>query len=143
MSEATSDFRLFLAEDNAADVFIFREALCQLTTPTDLEVCSRGDVAQQTLAEAAEKGAPPDLIVLDLNLPRLSGLELLDFLAATPALKSVPAVVLSSSGASSDIAASRGKGARAYLVKPMEYERFVTMVAAMVAFWRFVAKGEE
>lgn len=131
--------RLLLVEDNEADVFFFQEALREVAEPTELEICVRGDVALEHLETEVAKGRLPDLIVLDLNLPRLSGLEILERLRESPDLAAVPVIIFSSSDARADVSACYARGARAYLVKPMDFEQLSEMIATMVGFWRNVA----
>jgi CheY-like chemotaxis protein len=136
MSE--TPLRLLLVEDNEADVFFFREAVRETRQKVELHVRARADHALEFLAEAPCPEALPQLIVLDLNLPRVTGLEMLDALREVAAWARIPTVVLSSSKAPSDVAEAYRRGARAHLVKPMDYERLAEMVAAVIAFWRQV-----
>lgn len=107
-----SDFRILLVEDNVGDVELVRDAL---EDQISLEVASDGEVALAKL-----RGVPtlPDLILLDLKLPRLDGLGFLEELAGDPALRSVPVVVLTSSQAPRDLARAYALGARACFAKP-------------------------
>jgi chemotaxis family two-component system response regulator Rcp1 len=136
-----SAIRLLLVEDNDSDVFFFREALRGATIEVELEVCSRGDIALERLTEHRHRKTLPDLLVIDLNLPRMTGLELLKRIQEDPVLSRLPSVVLSSSSAESDVAACYLNGARAYLVKPMDFERLTEMIITMVGFWSHVVRG--
>ena len=131
--------KVFLVEDNEADAFFFREAIRELELEVALTVVNHGDRAWAHLLEARQSSAYPDLVVLDINLPRMDGWEILKRVKATSGLREIPVVVVSSSDAENDIAKSYACGANAYLVKPMNYEQLRDAVHATVLFWRKVA----
>ena len=125
-------FHLLVVEDSTADARLIRlgVARCQGCTATFAE---DGEIALTVLGR--EDTARPDLILLDLNLPRLSGHELLALLSADPDLKSIPVVVFSGSPNASDHARAMASGAFAFVVKPSALEPFVDAVAAIVLGW--------
>jgi chemotaxis family two-component system response regulator Rcp1 len=128
---------LLLVEDNPADARLFSEACKEVRTPMNLQVA--GD-ALQALDMLHRRGSHadarrPDLIFLDLNLPGLSGHELLAQIKATEDLKVIPVVILSSSRSPQDILKSYELSASCYLGKPKNLSDFFDLVKACELFW--------
>jgi CheY-like chemotaxis protein len=123
---------ILLAEDNPADVYLIREALrehgvnCALRVATDGAEVLRMISSEQSLAEAEQHVG---LIILDLNLPRHDGTEILQRLRETAALTHVPVVVLTSSDSPRDRLVASQYGAACYLRKPSSLEQFLSMGA--------------
>ena len=128
---------ILLVEDNPGDVDLTREALRDVDAETSLRVVPNGSEALSSLrGEGAYVGTPrPDLILLDLNMPKLGGHETLAELKTDPTLASIPVVVLTSSEAESDIARSYELGASAYVLKPGDLDRYLASVKALSRFW--------
>ena len=134
--------RVLLVEDNEADVRLTREALREAGDDVRLSTVADGE---QALAFLRRQGgfaeAPrPDLVLLDLNLPRKNGLEVLDELRADPALVQLPVIVLTSSAARPDVEAAYACGANAFVVKPHELDAFMDLIDAIRGFWLEVAQ---
>jgi CheY-like chemotaxis protein len=131
--------RVFLVEDNPGDVDLVAEALRELHC--ELSVASDGAVALETLRRSStEPGAAlPDLILLDLNLPRVDGREVLASVKRDPALLHIPVVVLSSSRAQRDLLDTYRMHANCFVTKPVDLERFLSSVEAVARFWLEVA----
>jgi two-component system, chemotaxis family, response regulator Rcp1 len=132
---------ILLVEDNPGDVRLTREALKESWISTNLEVAGDGVEALQLLN--GEKGkAPlrPDLILLDLNLPRMGGRELLAELKASPELRQIPVVVLSSSDAEDDVRSAYDLHANCYVVKPVALDRYLAAVRGIEQFWNSLVK---
>jgi len=131
------DYSILLVEDNPGDVNLVREALAESPLRARLQVARDGAEALALLRREAPyaEAARPDLILLDLNLPRKSGHEVLQEIRRDPALRRIPVVVLSSSPAQSDIARSYEIGANCYIVKPFTLDRFLSTVRAIGDFW--------
>ena len=127
--------RVLLVEDNPGDIDLVAEALREL--PCDLSVALDGVTALEALrASAPGPGArTPDLILLDLNLPRMDGREVLASLKRDPALLHIPVVVLSSSRAERDLLDTYRMHANCFVTKPVDLERFLSSVAAVARFW--------
>ena len=125
-----SDFRILLVEDNAPDVLLIKEALEHHGLAYTLELYTNGEDAARAIAEAVD---PPDLFLLDLNVPRLHGLELLRIIRELPVMAHVPVAIITSSRAAGDRAESEQLGADAYIVKPTRYTDFKTQVGQAVA----------
>jgi DNA-binding response OmpR family regulator len=124
---------ILLVEDNAGDAQLMRMAFAEALPEARLSVIGDGETALRALLEG---GAPPDLILLDLNLPRLSGHEVLAGLRAAedPALRRVPVVVLSSSRAAADVERSYELGA-SHVAKPQDMDGLLAVVEALARYW--------
>lgn len=129
--------RILLVEDNPGDVDLIREHLEASRVLLDLTVVSDGVEAEARLrGTGRHAGMPrPDLVVLDLNLPRRSGAEVLASIKADPDLRAIPVVVLTSSDAEADIARSYADGANCYITKPVSLAGLQTVVSALESFW--------
>jgi CheY-like chemotaxis protein len=125
--------RILLVEDNAADAQLMRIAFAETLPDARLSVVSDGETAVRTLLD---DGAPPDLVLLDLNLPRLSGHEVLERVRAAPdpAVRRVPVVVLSSSAAVSDVERSYELGA-SHIAKPADLDGLLEIAEAIGRYW--------
>ncbi|NGM70005.1 response regulator [Natronolimnobius sp. AArcel1] len=139
---STDTAQILLVEDNPGDVRLTKEAFKQGRIENDLHVVSDGTEALDFLAQQNEySDAPrPDLILLDLNLPRTDGEEVLLELKADPQLRSIPVIVLTSSRAEEDIARSYELHANAYLTKPVDPDEFIETVRAFEEFWFSVVR---
>ena len=134
--------RVLLVEDNPGDVRLTREAFRDANPAIVLHVASDGVEAMAFLnREEAHAEAPrPDLILLDLNLPRLDGREVLARIKAGASLKSIPTIILTTSEAQADIARCYQLQANSYLTKPVQLEKFETLVKSINDFWLTNAK---
>ncbi|HLI27394.1 MAG TPA: response regulator [Chloroflexota bacterium] len=139
---AARPVEILLVEDNPGDVRLTVEALREARVANRLSVAADG---QEALAFLRREGryadAPrPDLILLDLNLPRKDGREVLAEIKADPVLRRIPVVVLTTSSAEQDILRSYDLHANCYITKPVDLEAFLTVVRAVEYFWlRIVA----
>ena len=134
--------RVLLVEDNEADVRLTREALREAGENVRLSAVGDGDKAIAFLRrEDGFIDAPrPDLVLLDLNLPRKSGLEVLDEMRSDESLAHIPVIMLTSSAAQSDVEAAYARGANAFVVKPLELDAFMDLIGAISGFWLEVAR---
>jgi len=128
---------ILMVEDSPTDVLMAREALQQAKLLNNLSVTENGVEAMAFLRkEGRYSGAPrPDLIFLDLNMPRKDGREVLQELKADPQLKLIPVVILTTSKAEQDIVKSYGLHANCYITKPVDFERFAEVVQTVQDFW--------
>lgn len=133
---------ILLVEDNAADVRLTKEALKEGKVSNNLTVARDGEEALEILRKkgAYAGAARPDLILLDLNLPRKDGREVLATLKADPSLKHIPVVVLTTSSAEVDILKSYQLHANCYITKPVDLEQFVSVIRSIDEFWLTVVK---
>ena len=139
----TAPIRILLVEDNPGDVELTRETLAGGTLAVELTVVLDGAEALDYLYRRGRHADayPPDLILLDLQLPRLDGREVLDAMARDDTLRRIPVVVLSSSDAQGDILACYALGASCYLQKPVDLAEFQAVVHAIEAFWFAVVRS--
>ena len=133
---------ILLVEDSPADVDLTREALDEAKVHNRLNVVSDGVEALAFLRrEGPFAAAPrPDLILLDLNLPKKDGREVLAEIKADEILRRIPVVVLTTSEAEEDIVRSYDLHANCYITKPVDLEAFLRVVAAIEGFWLAVVK---
>lgn len=129
---------ILLVEDNPGDVRLTEEALKEGKVRATLSVARDGEEALAWLRRAGRK--LPDLILLDLNLPRKDGREVLREIKADPHLKSIPVVVLTTSDAEQDIAQAYALHANCYITKPVDLEQFIQVIRAIDDFWLTLVK---
>jgi two-component system, chemotaxis family, response regulator Rcp1 len=129
--------QLLLVEDNYGDVLLTREAFRGAKLSNNLSVAGDGEEALSMLRrEGCHAGQPtPDVILLDLNLPRMDGREVLQAIKTDPELRRIPVIVLTSSKAEVDILKTYDLGANGYIVKPVTFERLQEIVASIESFW--------
>jgi DNA-binding response OmpR family regulator len=122
------EFDIVLIEDNQPDVFLVRTALEEAGIAFRLEVCSDGDRALDRVVAIRERAVqPPDLLLLDLNLPKRSGSQILQQLRSTSEGRQVPVIVLSSSDSPRDRAQAADFGVRCFFRKPPDLEEFMRL----------------
>ena len=128
---------LLLIEDNPSDIRLLTEVFKEAGVPTVMSVARDGEEAMMFLRRRGRfASAPrPALIVLDLNLPRKDGREVLAEIKQDPDLRSIPVVVLTTSSAQQDIQKSYDLHANCYIVKPMGLEEFAQIVRSIQDFW--------
>jgi len=137
MTPTLHHIEILLVEDSPADILIAREALSEAKLINTIHVAEDGVEAMDFLHKHGKfASAPtPDLILLDLNLPRKNGREVLTEIKADEKLKQIPVVVLTTSSAEEDILKSYNLHANCYVVKPVEFESFVKAVQSVQHFW--------
>lgn len=128
---------ILLVEDNAGDVRLTQEALRDAKVSNNLWVVSDGVQAMQFLHQDEDfrDAVRPDLILLDLNLPRMSGREVLAAVKEDPVLQHIPVVILTTSKAEQDVLASYRLRANAFVTKPVDLEQFLRVVRSIEQFW--------
>jgi two-component system, chemotaxis family, response regulator Rcp1 len=133
---------ILLVEDNPGDVRLTREALRDSKVRNNMYVARDGEEAMSFLRKQGEheQATRPDLVLLDLNLPRKSGLEVLAEVKADETLRRIPVVILTSSGAEQDILKSYDFHANAYVTKPVDLDQFVNVVKSVEDFWVEIVK---
>ena len=128
---------LLLVEDNHGDVMLTREAFRDAKIANNLSVAGDGEEAMRMLTRQGSHAdhPTPDLILLDLNLPRMDGREVLQTIRADPRLERIPVIILTSSNADIDILKSYDLKANGYIVKPVDFERLKEIVSSIESFW--------
>jgi chemotaxis family two-component system response regulator Rcp1 len=130
-------FEILLVEDNPSDVELVREALRGWTTPNQIAVVEDGVKALQYLRRQPPYGdcQVPQLILLDLNLPKKDGMEVLREIKEDEALSGIPVIVLTTSDRENDVRSAYSLHANCYLTKPLEIDDFMNKVQAIESFW--------
>ena len=133
---------ILLVEDNPGDVDLTREALEGAKVRNRLHVAEDGEAAIEFLYQRGEfAGRPrPDLILLDLNLPKKDGRQVLKEIKADPTLAGIPVVVLTTSEAEEDILRSYQLHANCFITKPVNFQQFLKVIKAIEDFWLTVVK---
>jgi CheY-like chemotaxis protein len=135
----SSERRILLAEDNAFDVELILRALSVHRIAERVDIARDGAEALDYLHRrgrfAERKPGNPILVMLDLKMPKVDGVEVAREVKAHPDLKTIPVVVLTSSREQQDIVSSYGLGVNAYIVKPVAYEEFGEVVRQLGLFW--------
>lgn len=136
MAAPIPPLRILLIEDNAPDVRLTTEALRHGGAHVDLTVARDGVEALDLLRpDGMTRTALPDLILLDLNLPRRDGRDVLRAVKSDPALVHIPVIILTTSSADRDVLEGYRLGANAYVVKPVDLDRFFAVVETIHQFW--------
>jgi chemotaxis family two-component system response regulator Rcp1 len=137
MSIENGPIEILLVEDSAGDVRLMREALRNARVQNNLHVVSDGIEATSFLWQDGDEADAlrPDLILLDLNLPKKSGQEVLAELKLDPCLKSIPVVVLTTSADEADILRSYQLHANCYITKPVNLDQFQQVMKTIDDFW--------
>lgn len=137
-----NEIDILLVEDSPGDVRLTREALKEGKVRNRLHVAWDGEEALAFLRKEGEHAdAPrPDLVLLDLNLPKLDGREVLSEMKDDPALKHIPVVVLTTSTADEDVLRVYDLAGNCYIPKPVELDRFLEVVRSIEEFWLTVVR---
>jgi two-component system, chemotaxis family, response regulator Rcp1 len=142
MKKSLETICILLVEDNPGDVRLTKEALKDAKVLNEVFVASDGVEAMQFLhKEGKFPDVPlPDLILLDLNLPRKDGREVLAEIKKDPALKRIPVVILTTSKTDEDIIKTYDLHANAYVTKPVDLNRFIEIMHSLEEFWFTIVK---
>jgi two-component system, chemotaxis family, response regulator Rcp1 len=142
MTRASNPIEILLVEDSAGDVRLIREALSEAKVCNIMSVVEDGVEAMRYLhkQDPYSQATRPGLILLDLNLPRKNGFEVLQEIKTDESLKLIPVVVLTTSESDQDIIKSYDLCANAYITKPVDLEQFLVVVKAIEGFWLEIVK---
>lgn len=137
MNTAARKLEILLVEDNPGDVRLIREAFRDSPSVGSFQVTVDGEAAIDYLSKVGENGlnTRPDMIFLDLNLPKKNGLEVLEEIKSNPMLRSIPIVVLTTSNSEEHIYRSYNLNANCYITKPVEFDEFMNVVKVIETFW--------
>jgi two-component system, response regulator len=134
---------LLLVEDNPDDVMITQRALKRSRVTNDLSVCRDGQEALDFLLHRgiwSGNTARPDLILLDVNLPKVNGMDVLQQIRSTPELSLIPVIMLTASDREEDVVKSYRLGSNTYIQKPVEFDKFLHALEVLGEYWIVVAK---
>ncbi|MGI8407258.1 MAG: response regulator [Actinomycetota bacterium] len=140
--EGSRSIEILLVEDNPGDVRLTREALKESKVINTLHVLTDGVEALKFLRRQSpfEDAVRPDVVLLDLNLPKKDGREVLAEVKADPDLKRIPVVILTTSQAEEDVLQSYNLHANAYITKPVDFDQFIHVIKTIEAFWFSIVK---
>ena len=138
----TQPMEILLVEDNEDDIVLEREALADAKLVNLMSVVRDGEEAMAFLRREGryQDAQVPGLILLDINMPRKNGFEVLNELKADPALVHIPVVMLTTSDSEADIVKSYAKGACSYITKPMDFDKFREVAKQFALYWALVAR---
>ena len=137
MSERGDPVEILLVEDNPGDVRLTKEALREGKVYNNLHWAKDGVEALEFLRREGKhaKAPRPDIILLDLNLPKKDGREVLEIIKGDERLRNIPVVVLTTSKAEEDVVRSYALHANCYVTKPVDLEKFIVVVKSIDRFW--------
>ncbi|MCH8568997.1 MAG: response regulator [Balneolales bacterium] len=128
---------IFLVEDNQGDILLTKEAFEDAELDHRLTIVTDGEQAITYLKSIAEKdlSGSPDMILLDINLPKVNGIEVLKFVKSSEKLRHIPVVMLTTSSFEPDVMESYRNYANCYITKPVEVDEFIAAVTSLDQFW--------
>lgn len=132
-----NEVQILLIEDNEGDIILTKEALKEGRIRNQITVAKDGQEALEMLNETATL---PDLILLDINLPRVNGFEVLTAIKKNDRLRMIPVIMLSTSGAQNDIMTSYSNYANCFITKPVDFNQFMDVVRSIEDFWISIVK---
>lgn len=127
-----TNVKILLVEDNEGDIILTLEALKEGKLKNEVVVARDGQAALEILQESE---ILPDLILLDINLPKLNGLEVLASIKRDSRFKSIPVIMLSTSSREKDIFASYDNHANCFITKPVDFNSFIDVIRTIEEFW--------
>jgi two-component system, response regulator len=142
MTNHAKPIRLLMAEDDPEDQLLVRKAFERSRLTNALSIVNDGEELLEYLERHGKYGDArrPDLILLDLNMPKMDGREALKAIKANPALRSIPVIVLTTSSADEDILRSYNLGVNSYIEKPVTFDKLVDVVNALGRYWVEIVK---
>jgi len=132
LADLSRDMRILFVEDCQGDVVLVRRGIARLDFGIELSVAPSAKAALERLGA----GERPDLILTDLDLPNMSGLDFLTAVKSDPALRRIPVLVLSGSASEADITAAYDRQAGGYFAKPVDPAAYAEMLEAIAIYWR-------
>ena len=141
-SRINNPIEILLVEDNPGDVRLIKEVFKDAKIYNSMQVAFDGEAALQILRNEGkyENSSCPDLILLDLNLPKKDGREVLKEIKADEALKCIPVVILTTSNAEEDLIETYKMNANCYITKPVDLDQFINVVESIENFWLSIVK---
>lgn len=137
MMDSARPIEILLIEDNEGDIFLTKKAFERAKIANHIYVATDGEMGIQMLGKKREYSdiPTPDIVLLDINLPKKNGQQVLGEMKQDSALKRIPVVILTSSKAEEDIVKSYDLHASSYVVKPIDLTKFYEVVSAIEDFW--------
>lgn len=137
-----NELQILLVEDNEGDILLTLEAFKELKVNNKVEVVRDGAEAIEFLKNEGQysNSTIPNLILLDINMPKMNGIEVLEFIKNNDRLKKIPVVMLTTSCSETDIAACYERAANCFITKPMDFNKFLDIVQSIESFWFNVAQ---
>jgi len=129
------DNKILHVEDNPDDVLLMNLAFSRAGVAANLHVVSDGDEAIAALGDGESNGGPPVCVLLDVKLPRVSGMEVLAWIRSQPRLRRLPVILLTSSSQTADINRAYDLGANSFLVKPPDLDSLTQLVKTVAHYW--------
>lgn len=126
---------ILLIEDNEGDIFLTKEAFAEAGIQSKLDIARNGEEAISVLEDCKTKNNCPDLVLLDINLPKVNGFQVLQYIKQHKELRKTPVLMLSTSSSSNDIIKSYENFANCYIIKPAELKDFMSIVQSIKKFW--------
>ena len=139
MEATLAPFRILLVEDNPNDIEITRRALAKGQVKNELTVARDGQEALDILFGSRAGTSLPGLILLDLNLPRVDGRQVLSRIKSDPVLRRIPVIVLTTSTREEDVVRTYDLGVNTFISKPVRFEDFIKVVTAIQEYWIVIA----
>jgi CheY-like chemotaxis protein len=136
------NIKLLLVEDNEGDILLTREALESVQVSCEIEIAKNGIKAIELLASKLTESPKslPELIFLDVNLPKKNGQDVLNFIKTHPDLKHIPTIMLTTSSYEKDIDLSYQNQANCYITKPVDAYEYIEVVGKLMDFWLNIAR---
>jgi CheY-like chemotaxis protein len=129
---------ILLVEDNPMDIDLTRRAFARRKLINPIEVAHDGEEALEYLARWESGEALPVVVLLDINLPKVNGLDVLRHYKTSPVCHRVPVIVLTTSAEDRDIQSAYELGANSYIVKPVDFDKFVQVAAQIDIYWNVI-----
>ncbi len=142
---STKQVEILLVEDNEDDIVILQEAFAESKTINLINIVRDGEEAMTYLRRKGEHKDVhlPGLILLDINMPKMNGFEVLKEIKADPALQHLPVIMLTVSDAETDVVKSYANGACSYIKKPVNFEKLREVVKELELYWTLVSRIPE
>ncbi len=128
------DVKILLVEDNEGDIILTQEALFDAKINNEVSIVRDGEEAINYLTNALHIKLPPDLILLDINLPKIDGKEVLFYIKNDPSLKNIPVVMLTTSSSEMDITEAYNNQASGFIIKPVDLQKFFNVINTIENF---------
>jgi len=131
---------ILIVEDNPVDLDLTLRAFSARKLANPIQVARDGEEALAFIPRWEEGSPIPVVILLDLNLPKINGLEVLQVLKSHPDFKTIPVVILTTSSESSDMKSAYQLGVNSYIIKPVDFEKFIDMAKQIELYWNVINK---